>query len=50
VIPANLIERLTDSFARWDAVGRPTPDEEFQVRKAMASAIMSVPVWNSNNS
>jgi hypothetical protein len=49
VIPANLLEQLTDALARWDGRG-PTPDDDLEAGKQMASAIMALLVWNTNAS
>jgi hypothetical protein len=46
VIPADLLERLTNALARWDGRG-PTPDDDLQAGKEMASAIMALLVWNT---
>jgi hypothetical protein len=45
VIPTNLIEQLTNALAHWDGRG-PTPDDDLQAGKEMASAIMALLVWN----
>jgi hypothetical protein len=49
VIPATLIEQLTEALAKWDGRG-PTPDDDFEAGKRMASAIMALLVWNTNAS
>jgi hypothetical protein len=49
VLPANLIEQLTEALARWDGRG-PTPDDDLEAGKQMASAIMALLVWNTNAS
>jgi hypothetical protein len=49
VIPAQLVERLSTALARWDGRG-PSSDEELEAGKAMASSIMALLVWNTNNS
>jgi hypothetical protein len=49
VIPASLIEQLTEALARWDGRG-PTPEDDLEAAKPMASAIMALLVWNSNAS
>lgn len=48
MIPVDLLERLTSALAHWDGRG-PTPDDDFQVGKEMASAIMALLAWNTNN-
>lgn len=45
MIPAEILERLTTSLARWDGRG-PTEDETFVAGKEMASAIMALLVWD----
>ena len=46
MIPANLVEQLTNALAHWE--GRaPTPDDDLQAGKEMVSAIMALLVWNS---
>jgi hypothetical protein len=47
VIPATLIEQLTEALAKWDGRGS-TPDDDFEAGKRMASAIMALLVWNNN--
>jgi hypothetical protein len=49
VIPVELIEALTISLARWDGRG-PTPDEDYEAGKEMATAIMELLIWNSSQS
>ena len=49
MIPASLIEQLTDALARWDGRG-PTPDDDLEAANQMASAIMALLVWDSNAS
>jgi hypothetical protein len=46
VIPAHLLERLTNALARWDGRG-PAPNDDLHAGKEMASAIMALLVWNS---
>ena len=45
-IPADLLERRTNALACWDGRG-PTPGDDLQSGKEMASAIMALLVWNS---
>lgn len=47
MIPADLVERLTNALAHWDGRGS-TPDDDFQAGKEMASAIMALLVWDAN--
>jgi hypothetical protein len=47
VIRAHLVGQLTNAPARWDGRG-PTPDDNLQAGKEMASAIMSLLAWNAN--
>jgi hypothetical protein len=49
VIPADLIEQLTNALAHRDGRG-PTGDDDLQAGKEMASAIMALLLWNNNAS
>jgi hypothetical protein len=49
MIPAHLVEQLTNALARWDGRGL-TPDDDLEAGKEMASAIMALLVWNTHNS
>jgi alkylated DNA nucleotide flippase Atl1 len=45
-IPVDVVERLTNSLARWDGRG-PSPEDDLEAAKEMASAIMALLVWDS---
>lgn len=47
MIPADLLERLTNALARWDGRG-PTPDDDLEAGVAMASAIMALLAWDAS--
>jgi hypothetical protein len=47
VIPAHLVEQLTNALARWDGRG-PTPEDHLEAGNAMASAITALLIWNTN--
>jgi hypothetical protein len=46
VIPADILEKLTTSLARWDGRG-PSDDDTLHAGQEMASAVMALLVWDS---
>lgn len=44
MIPADLIEQLTTSLARWEGRG-PSDDDTYHAGKEMASAVMTTLAW-----
>jgi hypothetical protein len=46
VIPAQLVEQLTEALAKWDGRG-PSHDDTLEACKRMASVIMALLVWDT---